>query len=149
MKSLILSLKSSSSRFIMLETRFIFMELSLSTSLIALTSFFAFFTMLQLFCRSLVTVWITISWLNVVNQVFCWCPRVRSNFNWITTRHIPSIDASYHWIPNDNDVVFHFRLMSFRMQIFKTSLKLFKSVILWNLWLILFLSFCKALFVLV
>ena len=37
----------------------IFMELSLSTSFTALTSFFAFFTMLQLFCKSLVPVWIT------------------------------------------------------------------------------------------
>ena len=36
----------------------IFTKLSLATSFNALTSFFAFFKMLQLFCKSLVTVWI-------------------------------------------------------------------------------------------
>ena len=37
----------------------IFTEWSLSTSFTALASFFAFFTMLQFFCKSLVPVWIT------------------------------------------------------------------------------------------
>ena len=44
------------------------------------------------------------SWFNVVNQVlrWCplrWCPSMRSNFNWITTRHIPSINVVYHESP--------------------------------------------------
>ena len=56
--SLILSLKSSSSRFIILENA-VFTELSLSSSFTELTNFFAFFTMFQSFCKSLVPVWIT------------------------------------------------------------------------------------------
>ena len=53
----------------------------------------------------------TYSSLNVVSQVLLWWPRMSSNFDWITTRHIPSIDVFYYWIPNDNDVLQYFRLI--------------------------------------
>ena len=33
--------------------------------------------------------------LNVVSQVLHWYPRMRSKFNWIATRYIPSIRNSY------------------------------------------------------
>ena len=91
-------------------------------------------------------VWIfTYSWLNVVNQVLRWCPRMRSNFNWITTRHIPSIYVFYYRISNDNNVFLYFRLWASGWRSWKltfSSLKMssfgkFDS---------LFLSFRKALF---
>ena len=78
----------------------------------------------------------TYSWLNGVNQVLCWCPKIRSNFNRITTRRNPS---------NDNNLLLYFRLMSLRMKIFKINLQFFKSVLLWNVWLF-FSSFRNTLF---
>ena len=40
--------------------------------------------------------------------------------------------AFFYWIPNDNDVLLYFCLMSLTMKVFKTNLQFFKSVILWN-----------------
>ena len=86
------------------------------------------------------------SWLNVVSQVLRWYLRMRSNFNWITRRHITSIDVCYYWILNGNEVLLYFRLMSLMMKIFKTNLQLFKFVILWNVRPFIFLPFRRALF---
>ena len=88
----------------------------------------------------------TYSWLNVVSHVPRWYLRMRSNFKWITTRHITSIDVCYYWILNGNEVLLYFRLMSLMMKIFKTNLQLFKFVILWNVRPFIFLPFRRALF---
>ena len=100
------------------------------------------------FRKSLVPVWIPTmsgflrdSWLIVVDQVLRWCPRTSSNFNWITTRHIPSIDVFYYWIPNNNVfLVFYFRMMSLRCRFLKRShLHFFQSAVFWNVLLIFFI----------
>ena len=87
----------------------------------------------------------THGWLNVVNQVLRWSPRLRSNFDWVTTRHIPSIHIFYYWIPNDNGG--YVWLMRHRLKTFENNLQFFKSVILTlETFDSFFLSFQKALF---
>ena len=87
-------------------------------------------------------------WLNVVNQAFRWCPGMRSNFNWITTGYIPSIDVFIIESPMATMFFFTFSWWASGWR----SLKLTCSSLnlsSFGTFDSFFLSFCKGLFVLV
>ena len=122
----------------------IFAEWSLSTSFTALASFFAFFTMLQFFCKSLVPVWITTMSGFLRTAGLIWS--IRSSADAPGWGHILTESPRYKFLPLTffiiespvTTIFFFFRLMILRMKVFKTNLQFFESAILWNFWLILF-----------